>query len=102
MSNHTPGPWSAATYRHMSIICSVGGVKHICQVFNDGHGASEPELEEGMANANLIVAAPEMLEALKEVPIVSKFKTAEDFIHAFHEWCDVYKLPAIAKAEGDV
>lgn len=61
------------------------------------------ELTDGKGRCSvpiLIAAAPDLLEALRQAPIVSKFSTAEDFITAFEAWRDQYKLPAITNAEG--
>ena len=56
MSKHTPGRWmiSAERYRYIHVYAHGGGIAHLDTV--DG---------EGMANANLIAAAPELLEALE-------------------------------------
>ena len=65
--------------------------KRICSFVNTGNTESK-------ANAKLISAAPEMLDALQNAPIVSKFNNAEAFIEAFEKWRDYYKTPALKKA----
>lgn len=54
---HTPGPWEASQWR----VChSVGGdIGVICDTANN----AKTRTEENMANAKLIAAAPELLEA---------------------------------------
>lgn len=58
---HTPGPWEASQWR----VChSVGGdIGVICDTANN----AKTRTEENMANAKLIAAAPELLEALEEL-----------------------------------
>lgn len=67
MGKHTPAPWDISdTGPKYSINAGTGGAarKHIAMVSCfKGH---EGEQEENEANARLIAAAPEMLEALKE------------------------------------
>jgi len=59
--NHTPGPWAVTDYLKDTRVVSV-----------DGYGSTRGFVclcgqgEEHEANARLIAAAPEMLEALKE------------------------------------
>lgn len=54
MSKHTPGPWA----KHGGVIRSLG--------MNDRKVADVRVLDdEGQANANLIAAAPDLLEAIK-------------------------------------
>ena len=70
MNKHTPGPWSIETVRHRNgefwIVapCSEGTRygPMVAHVF--GISTTEKEKE---ANANLIVAATEMLEALETI-----------------------------------
>lgn len=68
---HTPGPWTLETVRTSSGLChkigpfpwKTGKENHAC-IYDDypSHGSDgTPEL---LANAHLIAAAPEMLEAL--------------------------------------
>lgn len=95
-SKHTPGPWTIQTVRTSSGICHKVGpfpwkeglMNHAC-IYADypGQGAAEAEL---LANANLIAAAPDLIEALRGVVAVADRKTIE-FDRA---------RAAIARAEG--
>lgn len=83
---HTPGPWAKNRYGelcgsdHKRITLSDSGISLSC-------GVPQPEY---IANARLVAAAPDLLEALKAVVSVADRKTVEfDKAHA-----------AIAKAEG--
>ena len=78
MAKHTPGPWKVNECFIESEYCDIAEL-----VF--------PAESEEMynANLNLISAAPDMLEALKDI-------TSVDFSD---DWTDVYA--AIAKAEGN-
>lgn len=68
MSKHTPGPWVAQIDKHIKrgrkplprmALVMVGGGQAIDCTY------SGVDFEESAANARLIAAAPEMLEALK-------------------------------------
>lgn len=67
-ATHTPGPWNieyhieGPTKRHIEISINnkERGYKHLAQIYN-GAGITEHE-----ANAKLIAAAPDLLEALKD------------------------------------
>ncbi len=62
-SHHTPGPWHVTTRqgsRDWAVVAK--NERHeICQMFHDGSELNET----GEANARLIAAAPELLEACK-------------------------------------
>ena len=62
-TQHTPGPWHVGTGKAESIIYYKEG----WAVANAIVFHSEISLEEIHANARLIAAAPEMLEALKHI-----------------------------------
>lgn len=75
MSKHTPGPWVLDTIPTSVGICHRIGpfpprrpddvkVRHAC-LYADYPSASNPADEELEANARLIAAAPELLEALQ-------------------------------------
>ena len=87
MSKHTESPW---IYSH-NTVSGGNGSETVAEVY--GFDTTEKK-----ANAKLIAAAPELLEALNEAPIVSMFSKAEDFITAYEKWRDKIKIPAIAKA----
>jgi hypothetical protein len=85
MAGHTPGPWTVG--RDFSIIA---GSEEIAALYtNDGADDSKPYPVE--ANARLIAAAPELLEALKDAVDGEGDMTAERIAR----W-----RAAIAKAEG--
>lgn len=62
MSNHTPGPWHVVgrprTYPYEAI--TANGPRVLAKLPRYKHGPHEPELQ---ANARLIAAAPDLLEA---------------------------------------
>jgi len=110
MSKHTPGPWFVG-----EILGMVGaepnetGQEYICDLYDASYdiGREWKEINQGddadgmiLANARLIAAAPELLEACKAV-----VKWAEVFgpitsenIEPFIQQCGA----AIAKAEGEL
>jgi hypothetical protein len=63
-TKHTPGPWKELTDRqgYTRSITGVHGPETV-NVIN-WNGISRPATENGKANARLIAAAPELLEAL--------------------------------------
>ena len=88
MSKHTPGPFSVAETRHKYDIV-IRGPKNepIALVLIAGFSKKE-----GAANANLLAAAPDLLDALKRCKFDSLNMTLED-----REFCRA----AIAKATGE-
>ncbi len=81
MSMHTPGPWAG-----IETISDAEG-KVICDI------APRTEFK---ANSTLILAAPEMFEALKQV---AELLIAMDVNFSNRAWLDL--KAAIAKAEGN-
>jgi len=81
-AQHTPGPWNASS--HGDIVSAKHGEVDICAVFG------RPQLGEGEANASIIAAAPELLEALKDI-----LKNPNSAL--YHN----IARAAIAKAEGE-
>lgn len=92
MSKHTPGPWDVAETR-LNYDTVIRGTKRepIALVQISGYSKSE-----GAANANLIAAAPDLLEELKK--ITRHFLTTTD-----PEVAALVRssLDAIAKAIGE-
>jgi hypothetical protein len=83
MSAHTPGPWEPLTDRHCELlIFAPSAEEFVC-----GVTVFLPDAE---ANARLIAAAPDLLEALKRV-CSHGYRTSPDWDNA---------RAAIAKAEG--
>ena len=63
MSKHTPGPWCV---RHDDMVCSQEG-RIIADCESTPYAMRPaPPIVEDKANATLIAAAPELLEALKQ------------------------------------
>ena len=96
MSNvkHTPGPW------HVANGCQIRGAKdQIAKAWMMRNG-------EGLANAKLIAAAPELLEALEEavacgmVPISSATEGGAAKYSRQAQVADMIRA-AIAKAKGE-
>jgi hypothetical protein len=56
---HTPGPWQVNYRRITPVNARQDGSDDICHVYGDD--------EVDMANARLIAASPELLEALKRI-----------------------------------
>lgn len=111
MSKHTPGPWA----KYGSIIRDVcGGEDQIANV--------NVTDDEGQANAKLIAAAPDLLEALEGLLDNEKQSSFEYWISInspsgdvesvysqwmesseYHEFLDLYsnEIAAVAKARGE-
>ncbi len=94
MSNHTPGPWTVDwessdlfSQFHARAWINAEGLHHIGYV--DG-----PSSEERRANARLIAAAPELLEALQLLVAGIENGVSKTFVPLQHA------RAAIAKAEG--
>lgn len=90
MSKHTPGPWinlgNGDIVAQSENYC--GGEKDIASVFLTSNDEDE-------ANANLIAAAPELLEALKDM-----LDGHEDACTGYGEGAADKARAAIAKATG--
>ena len=86
---HAPGPWSIETKgsRHF-----IDGEEGLTVCYLDRRGVREPSEVE--ANARLIAAAPELLDALKAL-------MSRDLDHRLHGFPELEKArAAIVKAEG--
>jgi len=73
---HTPGPWSVEQNTYGSIVCKDG--KSMIAIWPEGLGGPSFPHE---ANARLVAAAPELLEAL-----ITKVKDAEQ--RSFEDWLE--------------
>jgi len=61
----TPGPWSLDESRHAGCINRLNPFRHIGMV--SAYQATKEDKEENRANALLISAAPDLLEALENL-----------------------------------
>jgi hypothetical protein len=94
-TQHTPGPWNICLESaHRPELVTAHPNKNICSVWSGG-SASQIEPEEWRANARLIAAAPEVLEAL--IILLGDSNKPE---HRYQ--CDRINIAraAIAKAKG--
>lgn len=101
---HTPGPWTVGTNKSPS---NVTAGKYDIQQWPTDAGLSRPvsseENETEVANAHLIAAAPEMLEALEGIAAKMEWITEPKL----RNWKDVCTrmaaeaAVAIAKAKGE-
>ena len=93
MSKHTPGPWKA-NFAISGSVYIFGGDRNFACVFDEWRDEANQE-----ANANLIAAAPDLLEALEE--LLSMCQRQEDF-HDDDDGCMFERASAaIAKARGE-
>jgi len=92
MSKHTPGPWVIDDSNPNLVARLVNGVyEYVCAVEPSSFSNRECNQEQEEADARLIAAAPDLLEALQ--------RSRAQWIHSVNaEFC----LAAIAKAEGKV
>ena len=110
MTKHTAGPWEV---NKVSVFALINGVYHsICRVSAPTKYASDGTSE---ANAKLIAAAPELLQALKHsIEWIQKAPHGENCYvsnhyegdsgnqcHCSKESLENFLLAAIAKAEGE-
>nr|OAP95151.1 hypothetical protein A4U53_18185 [Rhizobium leguminosarum] len=87
---HTPGPWKFKT-DHLKGDCGIHaeGTGIFAEAFTDIRHAGEGNRTEALANARLIAAAPDLLDALKGL-----------LSSPTHEGWQGEARAAIAKAEG--
>lgn len=98
-ARHTPGPWIAVGWQ-VEILSA--GAPDICNTNPETFGQHGRSYEERCANANLIAAAPELLEALKDARRKLAWFTdsyPQDIVVSESEFFEPIDA-AIAKAEG--
>lgn len=93
MSKHTPGPWRVNDQRESGVMNNgvyvLGGRNNFVRVFDEWR---DEEIQ--LANARLIAAAPELLDALKSVQAA---RQGHYWLNEITEKIDA----AIAKAMGE-
>lgn len=104
-SRHTPGPWRLETaptsvgYCHKIgpwPIQSIRKETYAC-IYHDNYRPDYPD-GELLANARLMVAAPEQYDALLTAP--SPFSDLLEFMEQYEEWYNGPRAVAIIKAES--
>ena len=109
---HTQGPWEIGSPHHdnpngerYNANCIIGADEAgVCQVYglplqvtlSEAKTLTDPRWVEGLANARLIAAAPELLAALKG--LVEAYAAINEYPQYTREYA--YALAAIAEAEG--
>ena len=97
-AQHTPGPWKVKAGTNAVL----AGRKQICSHVNAASALPVNMLEDqeiAQANARLIAAAPDLLEALKGVLKVERGSSGRIILEGWHE--EAIRA-AIAKATGGV
>ena len=109
-TKHTPGPWRVVNYQDKHdvprVVSDKGGIAVLC--INRYLGAAGPSKQEQI-NAALIAAAPELLEALKEIaelntmypPNYNTMTEAQKCEWTHYGKFAVIARAAIAKATGE-
>lgn len=112
MSGHTKGPWILETVQTSVGLCHKigpfpwrnGKENHAC-VYDDYASATNPVTQELLANARLIVAAPELLDALQGMleiyGVREEHMGREPFASSTEVDCCNQARAAIAKAKGE-
>ena len=101
MSKHTPGPWKVSGHYNTGEGHTVTHIHTGAYSIEFAQGVLGRTLPETHANATLIAAAPELLEAL--VDLVHQHRLALDKIGEPFEWGDLpieTARAAIAKAKA--
>jgi len=112
MSGWTKGPWRVDPV-HWGDIQTLDGELEIGSAWQESNlgevrqinGRGMPPIEETVANARLIAAAPDLAEALGDAPVLSKYHglhgfEVERFIADYESWRTRARA-ALAKARGE-
>lgn len=97
MSQHTPGPWSTKEANDGGGdvgICAPDVSNVVAECFADMRYAGECNRAESRANANLIAAAPDLLEALSQIIEQDDYASHRPAVYA-------KAVMAIRKARGE-
>ena len=100
-AKHTPGPWAVDENDHQWITADCDGLIVAEIPYGEGE-ETDRHHEINDANARLIAAAPELLEALRDMVRINQNKEGYFRGHSHAESGSVYEQAraAIAKAEG--
>lgn len=98
---HTKGPWTVGVSGYNGIHCvdarSKTGTIEICEVW--GTGDDKIENDECRANAHLISAAPDLLDALDGAIKAYDYVSTQNARFSDPQWV-IFGRRAIAKAKG--
>lgn len=96
-SKHTPGPWVVTPHPHVDVF----GVGEIMDDKEMQYGLSHTICyQNAEANARLIAAAPDLLEALSNFPSDADYSSSDEYWKATVHWLLTEAEPAIGKATG--
>lgn len=122
MNKHTPGPWIAVDHAHYPGMMVVEGPEMPITIITSAIGVDFDSHMRRIANAHLIAAAPDLLEALVGLLENERQSSFEywlsvqrpsgdcDAVHSqwlessgYHDFLDLYdsEIAAIAKARGE-
>jgi hypothetical protein len=91
---HTPGPWHAVKYATRTEILARRKAQRAHTSVALVYGTDDDDSEQADANANIIAAGPDMLDALQSFPGFTDNATVGD------AWIEKMRA-AIAKATGE-
>lgn len=103
---HTPGPWNVESVHSEALheICMTnpppgeGDPVVLASVSYDEDRGTCPTLQEANANARLMAAAPDLLEACKLFELAQSEWLRDDGIMTFGEWMDHHKVSGAIRA----
>lgn len=100
-AKHTPGPWTATRFWPDIEIGAETTDGHLSVAWvHLGAKPTDREVEEGMRDARVLAASPEMLDALKTtLGNIASLKSSHPGVSIFDVWEQVVAA-AIARAEG--
>ena len=104
----TPGPWDVCQPSELNssgYIVNAKGKRSICTMTGKAFYGDCPTAKENFANANLIAAAPELLDMLKYLVSYTKcngIKGTTDAMYSFNESTMNQIKQAISKAERSI
>jgi len=103
-ATHTPGPWSVdgPIPSNPEIRINYAPMSQVATIVNPGEHLTDIEQDEALANARLIAAAPEMLEALEQIAEGRGTFSLDHHQHAKNtiEEMKALAVAAIQKARG--
>jgi len=97
MSGHTKGPWEVQEYIDDSIEI-IGDIREINEFSDEYTTIAELKPSGDLANARLIAAAPDLLEALEG--LLEEAHTASKPLHRYSIYSNKART-AIARAKGE-